>query len=80
MALPNNNDLKVKIPKEHLDHDSRIENLKSSLILACKSVKKANKKSHLKNKRLCDQKGKLRSIQTGYIIYLITPPKSTEMF
>jgi len=75
MALPNSNDLKAKTPKENLDHDSRIENLKSGLILAYKSVKKAKKKSHLKNKRLCDQKGKLRSIQTGDIIYLYNPSK-----
>jgi len=49
MVLPNSNDLEAKTPKENSDHDSRIETLKSSLRLAYKLVKKANKKSHLKN-------------------------------
>jgi hypothetical protein len=75
MALPNSNDLKAKVPKENSDHDSRLENLKSSLRLACKSVKKANKKSHLKNKRLYDRKAKVRSFQRGDIVYLYNPAK-----
>lgn len=75
MVLPNSNDLKAKIPKENFDHDSRLENLKSSLRLAHKLVQKANKKSHLKNKRLYDRKAKLRSFQTGDIVYLFNPAK-----
>jgi len=31
MVLPNSNDLKAKIPTKNSDHDSRLENLKSSL-------------------------------------------------
>ena len=38
--------------------DCRLENLKSSLILAYESVKKANKQSHLKNKQYYDKKAK----------------------
>ena len=34
-----------------------------------------NKKSHLKNKRLYDRKAKLRSFQTGDIVYLYNPAK-----
>jgi hypothetical protein len=41
-------------------------------------VKKANKKSHLKNKRLYDRKAKLRSFQTGDIVYLYNPAKKPE--
>jgi len=78
MALPNSNDLKAKVPKENSDHDSRLENLKTSLRLACKSVKKANKKSHLKNKRLYDKKAKVRSFQRGDIVYLYNPAKNPE--
>jgi hypothetical protein len=52
MVLPNSNDLEAKILTENSGHDSRLENLKSSLRHAYKLVKKANKKSHLKNKRL----------------------------
>jgi len=65
MVLPNSNDLKAKVLKGNSDHNSRLENLKSSLRLACKLVKKANKNSHLKNKRLYDTKAKLRSLQIG---------------
>jgi hypothetical protein len=41
-------------------------------------VKKVNKKSHLKNKRLYDRKEKLRSIQTCDIVYLNNPAKKLE--
>jgi len=75
MVLPNSSDLKAKIPKENSDHDSRLENQKSSLRLAYNLVKKAKKKSHLKNKRLYDRKAKLRSFQTGDIVYLYNPAK-----
>ena len=75
VVLPNSNDLKAKTLKESSDHDSRLENLKSSLRLAYKSVKKANKQSHLKKKRLCDRKANSRSFQTGDIVYLYNPAK-----
>jgi len=75
MALPKSNDLEANIRKENSDHDSRLENLKSSLRLAYKSVKKANKKFHLKNKRLYDRKAKLRSFQTCDIVFLYNPAK-----
>jgi len=65
MVLPNSNDLKAKIAKENSDHDPRLENLKSNLRPAYKLVKKANKKSHLKNKRLYDSKAKLMTFKTG---------------
>jgi hypothetical protein len=66
MVLPNSNDLKAKVPKENSGHDSRLENLKSSLRLAYKLVKKANTNSHLKNKGLYDRKAKLRSFQASH--------------
>ena len=75
MVLPNSNDLKAKVTKENSDHDSRLENLKSSLRLAYELLKKVNKKSHLKNKGLYDRKVKLRSFQTGNIVYPYTPAK-----
>ena len=75
VVLPNSNDLKAKTLKESSDHDSRLENLKSSLRLAYKSVKKANKQSHLKNKLLYDRKANSRSFQTGDIVYLYNPAK-----
>jgi hypothetical protein len=43
MVLPNSNDLKAKISKQDTSHAQRLENLKSSLKLAYKSVAQANK-------------------------------------
>ena len=42
MLLLNSKDLKAKIPTENSAHDSRLENLKSSLRLAYNLVQKAN--------------------------------------
>ena len=72
MALPNSDNLKTKLPKEkeNFDQDCRLQNLKSSLQLAYKEVKKANRRSHLNNKRLYDRKAKLRSFQLEDTVYL----------
>jgi len=80
MALPNSDNLKAKLPKEkeNFDQDRRLENLKSSLRLAYKAVKKANRQSHLNNKRLYDRKLKLRSFQLGDIVYLYNPAQKLE--
>jgi len=58
-----------------LDQDCRLENLKSSLQLAYKAIKKANRQSHLNNKRLYDRKAKLRSFQVEDIVYLYNPAR-----
>jgi len=80
MALPNSDNLKAKLPKEkeNFDQDRRLENLKSSLRLTYKAVKKANRQSHLNNKRLYDRKLKLRSFQLGDIVYLYNPAQKLE--
>jgi len=75
MVLPNSKDLKAKFLKGNSNHDSRQENPKSSLRLAYKLAKKANKKSHLKNKRSYERKAKLRSFQTVDIVHLYNPAK-----
>ena len=82
MVLPNSNDWKAEAPEENSDHDSRLEKLKSSLRLAHKSVKKANKKSHLKNKRFYDRKAKLRSFPqvTVYLYNLAKNPGKCVKF
>jgi len=61
--------------KENSDLEYRLENLKSSLRLAYKSVKKANKWSHLNNKRLYDRKAKQRNFQLRDIVYLYNPAR-----
>jgi len=77
MALPNSDNLKAKLSKEkeNLDQGCRLENLNSSLQLAYKAVKKANRQSHLNNKRLYDRKAKLRSFQLEDIVYLYNPAR-----
>ena len=77
MTLPSSDDLKAKLSKEvgSPDHTHRLENLKSSLKFAYESVKKANRKSHLNNKRLYDRKAKLRSFEIGDLVYLYNPAR-----
>ena len=77
MALPNSDNLKVKLSKqkESFDQDCRLQNLKSSLQLTYKAVKKANRQSHLNNKRLYDRKVKLRSFQLEDIVYFYNPAR-----
>ena len=77
MTLPSSDDLKAKLSKEveSSDHTHRLENLKSSLKFAYESVRKANRKSHLNNKRLYDRKAKLRSFEIGDLVYLYNPAR-----
>jgi len=75
MTLPNIENFKAKLPKENFDQDRRLQNLKASLQLAYKTVKKANRQSHLNNKRLYDRKAKQRSFQAEDIVYLYNPAR-----
>lgn len=70
--LHSSEDVKAKLTKEvrNSDHSHRLEIVKSSLKLAYQSVKKTNKKSHLKNKRLYDRNAKRRSFDIGDLVYL----------
>jgi len=51
LSLPGSENLKAKVPTNLREIDQRVENLKASLRSAFRSVKWANKKSHLRNKR-----------------------------
>jgi transposase InsO family protein len=75
MQLPSSDNLKAKVPnkKEDPDHRRRLESLKSSLRQAYQSVRKANRQSHLNNKRLYDRKAKLRIFEIRDIVYLYNP-------
>ena len=70
MVLPSSDNLKAKISQENPDHKRRLESLKSSLKLAYQAVAKANRTSHLNNKRLYDRKAKSRYFQVGDLVYL----------
>ena len=50
-----------------------MKNLKSSLKLAYNLVDKANKKSHLHNKRYCDRRTKQRKFSINDLAYLYNP-------
>jgi len=82
MALPNSDNLKAKLPKEkeNFDQDRRLENLKSSLQLAYKAVKKANRQSDLNNKRLYDRKAKLRSFQSAHSLSVQPRAEARKVF
>jgi len=60
MALPSNDNLKARLPKDNTDADQRLENLKYNLRLAYKLGAKAERKLYQNNKRLYDRKAKPR--------------------
>jgi len=70
MVLPSTDNLKAHLPKDNRDHDQRLQNLKSNLRLAYKLAAKANRKSHLNNKRLYDCKAKPREFEVQDLVYL----------
>jgi hypothetical protein len=73
MGLPSTDNLKARFPKEHTDEDQGLENLKSNLKLVYKLAAKANRKSHLNNKRLDDRKTKTRGFEVQNLVYLYNP-------
>jgi hypothetical protein len=73
MMLPGSDDLRAKVLKMSLDQDQLLQNLKSSLRMAYKEIGHSNQRSHLKNKRLYDQKAKIRSFEKGDLVYLYNP-------
>jgi hypothetical protein len=75
MVLPSNENLKAKVSRPHKSYDQQIENLKSSLKQAYKSVSKASRKSHQTNKCAYDRRAKYRSLKPGDRIYLYCPAR-----
>ena len=73
MVLPSTKNLKARLPKDNTDEYQRLENLKSNLRLAYKLAAKANKKSHLNNKRFYDRKAKPRESEVRDLVYLYNP-------
>jgi len=77
MVLRNEGDLKAKISPDIRDVDQvqRLENLKSSLLKACKKVRLNNRKSHQKNKDYYDKKAKERKFEVHDKVYLFCPAR-----
>jgi len=75
IVLPSNENLKAKVARPNASYDQRIENLKSSLKQAYKSVSEASRKSHQTNKRAYNCRAKHRSFKTGDCVYLYCPAR-----
>ena len=73
MPLPSTEHLKAKVSRENPDHHRMLQNFKASLKSAYTTVNRANRKSHLNNKRLRDRKAKLRKFEVGELVYLYCP-------
>ena len=73
MILPSQDNLKARVSGENLDQKPRLENLKTSLKTAYKSVAKANRMSHRNNKKQYDRRAELRNFQVGELVYLYNP-------
>jgi hypothetical protein len=73
MLLPSTDNLKAHLPKDNTDEDQRLENLKWNLRSAYKVAAKANRKSHLNNKRLYERKAKPREFEVQDLVYLYKP-------
>ena len=71
--LPSSENLKAHLPKDNTDEDQRLENMKSNPTLAYRLAAKANRKSHLNNKRLYDRKAKSRGFAVQDLVYLYNP-------
>jgi len=73
MVLPSTENLKARLPEDNTDEDQRLENMKSNLRLAYRLAAKANRKSHLNNKRLYDRKAKPWEFEVQDLVYLYNP-------
>jgi len=77
MILPTSQDLRAKLSPDVRESESahRLENLKSTLKTAYKSVRENNYKSHVTNKMYFDRRAKERNFKAGDIVYLFSPAK-----
>ena len=77
MILTTSQDLRAELSPDVRESESanRLENLKSTLKTAYKSVRENNYKSHVTNKTYFDRRGKERNLKAGDIVYLFSPAK-----
>ena len=75
MTLPFNAHLKAKITNMNSTHSQRLASLKASLKLAYESVRRANRKSHVNNKKYYDRRAKHRQFQAGDYVDLYRPAR-----
>jgi hypothetical protein len=70
MILPSADNLMARLPKENIDDDQRLEQLKSNLRLAHKLAAHASRKSHQNNKRWYNRKAKPGEFEVQDVVYL----------
>ena len=79
MILPSSDNLKAKLAMDNPNHQQRLESLQESLKTAYEAVNRANRNSHLNNKRLYERRAKLREFKEGEFVYLFTPAKKPKL-
>jgi len=75
MITPANEDLRPKVPKPTQGPEQLVGSLKTSLRQAYKTVAKANRRSHVANKKRYDRRAKHRSFEVGSYVYLYNPAR-----
>ena len=79
MAIPANENLRPKIPKPTLVPVQLIENLKARLSQAYQAIGKANRKSHVANKKRYYRRAKHRSFKVGSYVNLYNLARKPEL-
>ena len=77
MILPTSQDLRAKLSPDvrETEYARKLENLKSTLKAAYKSVRENSYNSHVTNKMYFDRRAKGRNFKAGDIVYLFSPAK-----
>ena len=82
MEMPHSHGLRARLSPgaRRLDEAGRLQNLKSALRLANRTVRERIQKSHARNKRYYDKTAKERVIVVGDIVYLHDPARRPNLF
>jgi hypothetical protein len=82
IVLPNTEDVRAKLsPKVRgTDYEGKLENLKSSLNVAYKTVRRNIRKSNATNRQYYDRKAKKRSFEVNDMVYLFNPARKRGQF
>ena len=70
MTLPSHDKLKTQVTEENLNHEWRLENMKTSLKLTKNIVANANINSQQNNKNVYVCKAKLQNFEVRELVYL----------
>jgi len=79
MVTPANENFSPKIPKPILGPEQLIESLKASLRQTYQTVAKANRRSHVANKKRYDRRAKHRSFEVGSYVYIYNTARRPEL-